>query len=108
MCIARIRKLEQFLQSQEQYIKYLYITIDGYEVEIEDLRCQNKKLHISLHQEVLDRRLMHQSTPCVDHRQKTLKNGPNVNQRRLKTRKSTHFMCKSTHSQSTLVEKRVK
>lgn len=48
MCITKIRKLEQSLQSQEQYIKYLYATIDGYEVEIEDLRCQNKKLRISL------------------------------------------------------------
>ena len=60
------------------------------------------------HQEVLDRRLMHQSTPCVEQRQKTLKNGPNVNQRRLKTRKSTPFKRKSTYSQSTLVEKHVK
>ena len=48
MCITKIRKLEQSLQSQEQYIKYLYATIDGYEAEIEDLRCQNKKLRISL------------------------------------------------------------
>src|SRR5688500_17607248 len=35
-------------RSQEQYIKYLYATIDGYEAEIDDLRCQNKKLRISL------------------------------------------------------------
>ena len=33
------------------------------------------------HQEVLDWRLMCQNTPCVDHRQKTLSNEPNVNQR---------------------------
>ena len=48
MCITKIRKLEQSLQTQEQYIKYLYTIIDGYEAEIEELRCQNKKLCISL------------------------------------------------------------
>ena len=48
MCITKIRKLEQSLQTQEQYIKYLYTIIDGYEAEIEELRCQNKKLRISL------------------------------------------------------------
>jgi len=41
MCITKIRKLEQSLQTQEQYIKYLYTIIDGYEAEIEELRCQN-------------------------------------------------------------------
>ena len=48
MCITKIRKLEQSLQSQEQYIKYLYATIDGYEAEIENLRCQNRNLRLSL------------------------------------------------------------
>jgi chromosome segregation ATPase len=48
MCITKIRKLEQSLETQEQYIKYLYITIEGHESEIEDLRNQNKKLRISL------------------------------------------------------------
>jgi len=48
MCITKIRKLEQSLQTQEQYIKYLYIIIDGYEAEIEELRCQNRKLRLSL------------------------------------------------------------
>ena len=48
MCITKIRKLEHSLESQEQYIKYLYATIDGYESEIENLRCLNKKLCISL------------------------------------------------------------
>ncbi len=55
----------------------------------------------SLHQEVSDRRLMCQNTPCVDHRQKVLRYGPNVNQRHLKTRISTHFKCKTTHSKAT-------
>lgn len=48
MCISKIRKLEQSLETQEQYIKYLYVTIEGHESEIEDLRNQNKKLRISL------------------------------------------------------------
>ena len=48
MCITKIRKLEQSLQTQEQYIKYLYTIIDGYEAEIEELRCQNWNLHLSL------------------------------------------------------------
>src|SRR5213080_1289157 len=48
MCITKIRKLEQSLQTQEQYIKYLYTIINGYEAEIEELRCQNQKLHLSL------------------------------------------------------------
>src|SRR5438128_12030000 len=48
MCITKIRKLEQSLQTQEQYIKYLYTIIDGYEAEIEELRCQNRKLRLSL------------------------------------------------------------
>ena len=48
MCITKIRKLEQSLQTQEQYIKYLYTTIDGYEAEIEELRCQNRNLRLSL------------------------------------------------------------
>ena len=48
MCITKIRKLEQSLQTQEQYIKYLYTIIDGYEAEIEELRCQNQKLCLSL------------------------------------------------------------
>ena len=45
MCITKIRKLEQSLQTQEQYI---YTIIDGYEAEIEKLRCQNWKLRLSL------------------------------------------------------------
>ena len=48
MCITKIRKLEQSLQTQEQYIKYLYTIIDGYEAEIEELRCQNQNLRLSL------------------------------------------------------------
>lgn len=48
MCITKIRKLEHSLESQEQYIKYLYATIDGYESEIENLRCLNRNLRLSL------------------------------------------------------------
>jgi hypothetical protein len=48
MCISKIRKLEQSLETQEQYIKYLYVTIEGHESEIEDLRCKNWELRISL------------------------------------------------------------
>jgi len=48
MCISKIRKLEQSLETQEQYIKYLYVTIEGHESEIEDLRCKNQELRISL------------------------------------------------------------
>src|SRR4051795_11131321 len=48
MCISKIQKLEQSLETQEQYIKYLYVTIERYESEIEDLRCKNQELHISL------------------------------------------------------------
>ena len=46
MCITKIRKLEQSLETQEQYIKYLYTIIDGYEAEIEELRCQNQNLRL--------------------------------------------------------------
>src|SRR5256885_2924241 len=48
MCITKIQKLEQSLQTQEQYIKYLYNIIDSYETEIEELRCQNRNLCLSL------------------------------------------------------------
>src|ERR1043166_6489227 len=48
MCITKIRKLKQSLQTQKQYIKYLYTIIDGYEAEIEELRCQNQNLRLSL------------------------------------------------------------
>jgi uncharacterized coiled-coil protein SlyX len=49
MCVtSQIRKLEQYLQSQEQYIKYLYGIIEGHESEIEDLRRQNKELREKL------------------------------------------------------------
>ena len=49
MCVKKeIRKLEQTLLSQEQYIKYLYGAIDGYESEIEDLRYQNSELRKKL------------------------------------------------------------
>jgi len=56
------------------------------------------------HQEVSDRRLMHQSTPCVDQRQKAMKYEPFVNQRRLKTCSTTHFRCKTTHSKMTVLK----
>jgi hypothetical protein len=39
--------------------------------------------------------------PGVDHRQKVLRYGSNVFQRHLKTRISTHFKCKTTHSKAT-------
>src|SRR5271154_2066959 len=49
MCVAsQIRKLEHDLQSQKQYIKYLYGIIEGYETEIENLRCKNKELREKL------------------------------------------------------------
>src|SRR5271170_3968657 len=49
MCVtSQIRKLEHDLQSQEQYIKYLYSIIEGHETEIENLRCKNKELREKL------------------------------------------------------------
>jgi len=59
---------------------------------------------IDEHQEVSDRRLMHQSTPCVDQCQKAMKYEPFVNQRRLKTCSTTHFRCKTTHSKTTVLK----
>ncbi|PKY30334.1 hypothetical protein RhiirB3_447373 [Rhizophagus irregularis] len=43
-----IKKFERTLQSQEQYIKYLYGVISGYESEIEELRQKNAELRIKL------------------------------------------------------------
>lgn len=44
----QIKKLERTLQSQEQYIKYLYGVISGHESEIEELRQKNAELRIKL------------------------------------------------------------
>ncbi|PKC76155.1 hypothetical protein RhiirA1_447915, partial [Rhizophagus irregularis] len=43
-----IIKFECTLQSQEQYIKYLYGVVSGYESEIEELRQKNAELRIKL------------------------------------------------------------
>src|SRR5207247_4390582 len=49
MCLtSQINKLESDLSKQEQYIKYLYSVIEGYEEEIEDLRKKNSKLRVQL------------------------------------------------------------
>ncbi len=49
MCLAsQIKKLESELSKQEQYIKYLYNVIEGYEEEIEDLRKKNSELKVQL------------------------------------------------------------
>jgi len=49
MCLAsQIKKLESDLSKQEQYIKYLYSIIEGYEEEIEDLRKKNSELIVQL------------------------------------------------------------
>jgi chromosome segregation ATPase len=49
MCVtSQIKKLEHTLQLQEQYIKYLYSVLEGYESEIEDLRQKNKELREKL------------------------------------------------------------
>jgi hypothetical protein len=49
MCvISQIKKLKHILQLQEQYIKYLYSVLKGYESEIKDFRQKNKKLRESL------------------------------------------------------------
>jgi uncharacterized protein YoxC len=45
---SQIKKLKHTLQSQEQYIKYLYNVLKGYESEIEDLRQKNKELREKL------------------------------------------------------------
>ena len=45
---SQIKKFERTLQSQEQYIKYLYGIISGYESEIEELRQKNAELRIKL------------------------------------------------------------
>ena len=76
MCITKIRKLEQSLQTQEQYIKYLYTTIDGYEAEIEDLRCQNKKLRISLKNIISNISLKEEALQALE---KQLADAENVN-----------------------------
>src|SRR6266536_1491552 len=49
MCLtSQIKKLESELSKQEQYIKYLYSVIEGYEEEIEDLRKKNSELKVQL------------------------------------------------------------
>src|SRR6266496_4376813 len=49
MCLtSQIKKLESDLSKQEQYIKYLYSVIEGYEEEIEDLRKKNSELIVQL------------------------------------------------------------
>ena len=49
MCLtSQINKLESDLSKQEQYIKYLYSVIEGYEEEIEDLRKKNSELRVQL------------------------------------------------------------
>ena len=49
MCLtSQIKKLESDLSKQEQYIKYLYSVIEGYEEEIEDLRKKNSELKVQL------------------------------------------------------------
>src|SRR5947207_9261069 len=49
MCLtSQIKKLEFDLSKQEQYIKYLYSVIEGYEEEIEDLRKKNSELKVQL------------------------------------------------------------
>lgn len=45
---SQIKKFERTLQSQEQYIKYLYGVIEGHESEIEELRQKNAELRIKL------------------------------------------------------------
>src|SRR3989337_3552247 len=45
---SQIKKLEHTLQSQEQYIKYLYGVISGHESEIEELRQKNAELRVKL------------------------------------------------------------
>src|SRR5205809_436068 len=49
MCLtSQINKLESDLSKQEQYIKYLYSVIEGYEEEIEDLHKKNSELRVQL------------------------------------------------------------
>ncbi|PKK62069.1 hypothetical protein RhiirC2_790912 [Rhizophagus irregularis] len=45
---AQITKLAHTLQSQKQYIKYLYGVIEGHESEIEELRQKNAELRVKL------------------------------------------------------------
>ncbi|CAB4414621.1 unnamed protein product [Rhizophagus irregularis] len=45
---TQITKLTHTLQSQEQYIKYLYGVIEGHESEIEELRQKNAELRAKL------------------------------------------------------------
>ena len=45
---TQITKLVHTLQSQEQYIKYLYGVIEGHESEIEELRQKNAELRVKL------------------------------------------------------------
>ena len=45
---TQITKLAHTLQSQEQYIKYLYGVIEGHESEIEELRQKNAELRAKL------------------------------------------------------------
>src|SRR5215469_16595838 len=44
----KIRKLESDLSIQEQYIKYLYGILEGYESEIEELRKSNSELRLQI------------------------------------------------------------
>src|SRR5215469_10982065 len=44
----KIRKLESDLSIQEQYIKYLYGILEGYESEIKELRKTNSELRLQL------------------------------------------------------------
>ena len=44
----KLKKLETDLSNQEQYIKYLYGILEGYESEIEELRKTNSELRLQL------------------------------------------------------------
>src|SRR5215470_11478394 len=72
----KIRKLESDLSIQEQYIKYLYGILEGYESEIEELRKTNSKLRLQL-KDVLETISFKESV--IEHQDECIKEIENKN-----------------------------
>jgi chromosome segregation ATPase len=63
----QIKKLEYTLQLQEQYIKYLYGVLEGYELKIEDLKQKNKKLREKLKNALESTSLKEEGLQALEH-----------------------------------------
>ncbi|CAB4480514.1 unnamed protein product [Rhizophagus irregularis] len=67
----KITKLAHTLQSQEQYIKYLYGVIEGHESEIEELRQKNAELRAKLKKALETASLKEEGLQALEHNGKT-------------------------------------